>query len=49
MSFGLEKIPQKYPQQLCHFSMVRDDFNYEKKLINKKNLYWNVHHINIEV
>jgi hypothetical protein len=27
ISFGLEKIPQKYPQQLCHFLGVGDDHN----------------------
>jgi hypothetical protein len=32
MSFGLEKIPQKYPQQISHFSRVGDDFSYENKL-----------------
>jgi hypothetical protein len=31
MSFGLEKVPQKYPQKLCHFLGVGDDFIYEKK------------------
>jgi hypothetical protein len=36
MSFGLEKILQKYPQQFCQFSRVGDDFSYENKLITKK-------------
>jgi len=35
----LEKIPHKYPQQLCHFSKVGDDFSYENKLHQTKNLY----------
>jgi hypothetical protein len=32
ISFGLEKIPQKYLQKLCQFLGVKDDFNYEKKI-----------------
>jgi hypothetical protein len=31
ISFGLEKVPQKYPQQLRHFLGVEDDFSYENK------------------
>jgi hypothetical protein len=41
-------MPQKYPQQFRHFSRVEDDFNYENKL-QPQNIYWNVHHINIEL
>jgi hypothetical protein len=29
--FGFQKIPQKYPQQFCHFLGVGDDFSYENK------------------
>jgi len=37
VSFGLEKTPQKYPEQLYHFSRVGDDFSFEKKIpLNKK-------------
>jgi hypothetical protein len=32
ISFGLEKVPQKYPQQFFHSLGVGDDFNYENKL-----------------
>jgi hypothetical protein len=39
ISFGLEKIPQKYPQKLCHFLGVGDDFSYEKKFHYPKNYY----------
>ncbi len=37
ISFGLEKVPQKYPQKLCHFLGVRDD--YENKFHYPKNYY----------
>jgi hypothetical protein len=30
-SHGLEKVPQKYPQQFCHLLGVGDDFSYEKE------------------
>jgi hypothetical protein len=30
MSFGLGKIPQKYPQKLCKFLKVVDEFQYKK-------------------
>jgi hypothetical protein len=39
ISFGLEKIPQKYPQQLHRFSKVGDDFSYGNKLQSPKNLF----------
>jgi hypothetical protein len=40
ISFGLKKVPQEYPQQLCYFLGVGDDFSFEKKVINKKKTTW---------
>jgi hypothetical protein len=37
ISFGFEKIPQKYPQQLHQFSGVKNDFSYETNLITQNN------------
>jgi hypothetical protein len=42
----LKKIPKVSPTMTF---FRRDDFSYEKKLHEPKKLYYNVHHINIEV
>jgi hypothetical protein len=44
MWFRFQKVPQKYPQIFFIFQKVGDGFCYEKKYI-----YHNFHHINIEV
>jgi hypothetical protein len=45
----LKKYPKNISNNNVNFQKVGDDFNYENKLHEPKELYWNVHHINIEV
>jgi hypothetical protein len=48
ISFGLEKIPQKYPQNYVIFKRLGMMLAMKPNSIDKK-VVKNVHHINIEV
>jgi hypothetical protein len=48
ISFGLGKVPKSILKNYVRFLRVGNEFSYENKIHWQKQIYYNVHHINIE-